>query len=549
MKKGYLLKTTAVVGLSAFLLAACGNSGNGEGGSNEGTTLNWTTSGELPTMDTTMATDNISFTAMEAVNEGLYRQTQEGEYELALLAEEPEISEDGNTYTYKLKDNAVWSNGDPITANDFVFAWQRLVNPDQGATYSYLLDGIVENASEIIAGDKDPSELGVKAIDDHTLEVKYAKPVPYIEGLLAMAPLYPLNEKYVNEKGDAYGTTAENVLYNGPYVLEGWDGTNLNWTMKKNDQYWDKDAVKTDVINWQVIKENSTALNLFDSGEIDYTTVGGEYAQTRQDDPNLASSPESTIAYIKMNQERDGKETPLANKNIRHGIAQAIDKDSYVDDVLQNGSVKADYFVPKDLASDPNGGEDFRKENGSDLLPYDLEAAQEAFKQGLEEIGEDNISLELLTDDTEGAKRSAEYLQGQLQENLDGLNVEIKAVPFKSRIAADDKQDYDLQIALWSADYADPINYLELFQTDGPNNKSGYSNPQYDELIKASLNETEKLDERWDNLKEAEKMLLDDAAIAPLYQRSQAYLQNPSVKDVARNQVGANEGFKWVTKE
>ncbi|MCZ0716960.1 peptide ABC transporter substrate-binding protein [Aerococcus kribbianus] len=552
MKKQSLLKATAIVGLSGLLLAACGNNGGGNsGGANGegGKVLNWVESAEIPTMDATMATDAVSFNAMEAVNEGLYRQTKDGEYELGMLAEEPEISEDGLTYTYKLKEDAVWSNGEPVTADDFVYSWQRLTNPDTGAAYSYLIQGIVANADAVIKGEAEPSELGVKAIDDKTLEVKYEKPVPYLKGLLAMAPLFPLNQEFVEEKGDSYGTSAENVLYNGPFTLEGWDGTNLNWQLKKNDQYWDADTVKLDAIDYQVIKEGSTAINLFDSGELDFTTLGSEYAQARQDDPNRDSAPESTLAYLKMNQERNGKETPLANAKIREGIAKAVDKEAYVNDVLKNGSQAADYFVPKGLAKNPETNADFREDNGENLVSYNLEEAKAAFKEGLEEIGEDQITLELLTDDTEGAKRSAEFLQGQLTQNLDGLEVNIVAVPFKSRIAADDKQDYDLQVALWGADYADPINYLELFVTDGNNNNSSYSNPEYDALIQSAADETEDLTGRWEDLQAAEKLLLDDYAISPLYQRSQTYLENPAVKNVVRNQVGANTSFKWADKE
>lgn len=546
------LKTAAILGLSGTVLAACGNS---EGASSEagsdadsGVVLKWTETQEIPTMDTTMVTDTVGFTVMNNVNEGLYRQTADGGYELGMLAEEPAVAEDGLTYTYKIKADAVWSNGDPVTANDFVYAWQRLVNPDQAASYSYLVDGIIENATAIIAGEMEPTELGVKAVDDKTLEVKYEKVVPYIEGLLTMAPLYPLNQAYVEEQGDAYATNADTVLYNGPFTLEGWDGTNLSWSYQKNNQYWDAAAVKIDTVNFDVIKETSTALNLFDAGEIDYTTVTGEYVQTRQGDENLGSSPESTIFYLKMNQERNGEKTPLANVNIRKGVAQAIDKQAFVEQVLQDGSVAADYFVPAGLAKDPESGEDFREQNGN-LISNDLKQAQADFKAGLAELGTDSITLDLLVDDTENAKRSAEYIQGQLVTNLEGLEVKIVSVPFKNRVASDNAQDYDLQVSGWGADYADPINFLELFVTEGGNNNSGYSNPKYDELIKTAMNNTEDEAARWDDLLEAEKVLLEDAGIAPLYQRSKAYLESPAVNGVARHMVGAELSFKWASKE
>ncbi|SPT61822.1 Stage 0 sporulation protein KA [Aerococcus viridans] len=558
MERKSLLKSLAVIGLSGLVLAACGNSsdnsgsnGSGSNGSGESEqVLNWTTTSELPTMDTTMVTDTVSFDMMNNVNEGLYRQNAEGEYEAGVLDGEPEISEDGSVYTYKIKEDATWSNGDPVTANDFVYAWQRLVDPDTAAPYSYLADGIIQNATEIIAGEMEPSELGAVAVDDKTLEVTYAKPVPYLEGLLSMAPFYPLNQAFVEEQGDSYATNSDTVLYNGPFALSGWDGTNLNWSLEKNDNYWDADNVQLDTVKYQVLKETSTALNLFDSGEIDYTTVSGEYVAAREGDPNMDNAPESTVFFIKMNQERNGEETPLANTNIRRGISQAIDKQSFADQVLQNGSLPADYLVPEGLASNPSTKADFREDSteGTGFVDYDVEAAQEAFNAGLEELGTDSITLELLVDDTENAKRSAEYIQGQLQTNLPGLQVQIVSVPFKNRIAANNSQDYDLQISGWGADYADPINYLELFVTDGNNNNSGYSNEEYDALIQSASDETEDLDKRWSDLVAAESLILEEAGIAPLYQRYGAYLEQPTVEGVVHHQVGASTSFKWASK-
>ncbi|OYQ68167.1 peptide ABC transporter substrate-binding protein [Aerococcus sp. 1KP-2016] len=561
MERKNLLKSLAVIGLSGLVLAACGNGGDDAATSDSSAAtsstatsgenvLNWTTSSELPTMDTTMVTDTVSFDMMNNVNEGLYRQNADNEYEPAMLDGEPTISEDGTVYTYKIKENANWSNGDPVTAGDFVFAWQRLVNPDQAASYSYLADGIIQNATEIINGEMEPSELGVKAVDDKTLEVTYAKPVPYLEGLLSMAPFYPLNQAYVEEQGENYATNSDTVLSNGPFTLAGWDGTNLNWQLVKNDTYWDAENVKLDAVNYQVLKETSTAINLFDSGEIDYTTVSGEYVAAREGDPNMANAPESTVFYLKMNQERNGEETPLANKNIRTAVAKAIDKQSFADQVLQNGSKPADYLVPEGLAFNPSTGADFREDSAAaaEFLTYDVAAAQEAFKAGLEELGTDSVSIELLVDDTENAQRSAEYIQGQLQENLPGLEVSIVAQPFKNRIAADNSQDYDLQVAGWGADYADPINYLELFITDGGNNNSGYSNEEYDALIASAAGETEDLDARWADLVSAESIILEDAGIAPLYQRFGAYLQQPTVEGVVHHQVGASTSFKWASK-
>lgn len=547
------LKVTLFSAIALFLVACGnGNSGEGAGGTDDvPQELNWTTSSELPTMDATQATDTVSFEVLSNTNEGLYRQGLEGGTELGVIAEDPEIAEDGVTYTYTIREDAEWSNGDPVTADDFVYSWQRLVDPDSAAAYSYLADGIIANASDIIAGEMDPSELGVTAIDDKTLEVQYEKAVPYLEGLLAMAPFYPLNEEFVEEQGDSYGTSSDRVLYNGPFALEDWDGTGLTWTLTKNDTYWDADTVQLDTINYQVLKEQSTAINLYDSAEIDFTTVSNEYVQQRQNDPTMQQNPEASVFYLKVNQERDGEETPLANKNIRHGIAQAIDKESLVTDVLQDGSEAADFIVPWNLTFNPETDADFREDSG-DHLGFDAEQANADFQAGLEELGTDSVTFNILTDDTEGGQRTAEFLQAQLMDNLDGIEITISNVPFKNRIQQDSNQQYDLQISGWGADYTDPISFLDLFVTDGGNNNTGYANPEYDELIEAANAETDDEAARWQSLVDAEHLLLtEDAAVGPLYQRVQNYLLSPRVQDVGVHAVGSPYSFKWasVTEE
>jgi len=543
--KGILLSLVAV------LLVACssGSSAGGESGEGDGEVdqvLNWTTSSELPTMDSTQATDTVSFEVLTNTNEGLYRQGLDGNYELGVISEEPEISEDGLTYTYNIREDATWSNDVPVTAHDFVYAWQRLVDPESAASYSYLADGIIENASEIIAGEMEPSELGVTAINDKTLEVSFVKEVPYLKGLLSMAPFLPLNQEFVEEQGDSYGTSSDTVLYNGPFTLDDWDGTGLDWTLTKNDTYWDADTVQLDTLNYQVLKEQSTAINLYDSGEIDFTTVSNEYVQQRQNDPTLQQNPQASVFFLKMNQERDEQETSLANENIRRGIAQAIDKESLVTDVLQDGSQAADYYVPWNLSQNPETEADFREDSGEHLV-FDPEQANENFQAGLEEIGTDSISLDILTDDTESGQRTAEFLQAQLIENLDGIDITISNVPFKNRLQQDTNQEYDLQISGWGADFADPINFLNLFVTDGGNNNSGYANPDYDALIDSASTETENEAARWQTLIDAEDLLLSgDAAFAPLYQRVQNYLISPRVQDVGVHSVGSPYSFKWA---
>lgn len=260
----------------------------------------------------------------------------------------------------------------------------------------------------------------------------------------------------------------------------------------------------------------------------------------------MHTMPTSSVFYLDFGQEKEN--SPLANENIRKAISMAFDKQAYADVVLQNGSIPANGLVPEGLARDPETGEDFREQNG-DLSTYDPEAAQEHWEKGLEELGVDSVELELVSDDTENAKRSSEYLQDQLQKNLPGLTVSLRNVPFKVRLEITDSGDYDMVMSGWGADYADPINFLELKESTNGHNKSGYANEEYDALISEARTEVGDLNARWDNLLEAEQIMLEDAALAPIYQRANAVLQKDYVQDLGEHLVGADYSYKWAYVE
>lgn len=550
MEKTKWWKSGAVL-LTAGLLVACGNdagsetnsSSSGEGDLAEEQVLNLIEIAELPTGDTALATDTVSFTVFNNINEGLYRLDKDSQPIPALAEEEVTVSEDGLEYTFKLREDTTWSNGDPVTANDFVYAWQRVVNPETAASYSYLFEGI-ENAKAIISGEAEPETLGVEAVSDYELKVTMETPVPYFISLMAFPTFFPQNQAFVEEQGAEYGTSAETMVFNGPFTFSNWDGTNLNWTYEKNEEYWDAENVALEEINVEVIKETSTALNLYDSGQIDRVNLTGEFAKQYQDNADYTVETEARTSYLQLNQEKNGEETPLANENLRKAVASSYDHELLVSEILANGSQTIGGLVPAELAANPTTGDDFRAESG-DYLAFDADAANEYWEAAKEELGTDTVTLELLGDDDETNKKVGAYMKDQIETNLPGVEITLKNVPFKARLELQTQQDYDLALGGWGADFADPVNFIDLMTSESPYNRSSYSNAEFDELVALSKGENATdVDARWTNLLDAEKILLEEAGVAPLFQRAAATLQKDYVKDVYNYQVGAKYSYK-----
>ncbi len=543
-------------------LAACGsdsgassdkkNSGN-NGASGE-QFLNMIETAEIPTGDPSLATDAASFVVFGQTMEGLYVIGEDGTPVPGISDGEPDVSEDGKEYTFHLREDVEWDNGDPVIADDFVYSWQRAVDPETGSQYAYMFSGIVENATEIMEGDKQPADLKIEAVDDYTLKVTLERPVEYFDSLLAFGTYLPLNEDFVEEKGEDFGTNSDNMLANGPFKLTDWDGSGLTWKYVRNDKYYDKDSVKLDEVNVQVSKEPSTAVNLFETDKVDRTAeLNAEYAQQYQNDEKASKFKEGSTFFLKFNQQRDGKDTPLANKNIRKALSMAFDKDAYAKTVLANGSVPIGGLVPNGLVKNPDTDEDFREENGN-LMDYNPEEAKVYWEKGLKELGKDEITLELLNDDKENAKKTSEYFQNQLQSNLDGLTVDVTNVPFKVLLQEAKSQNYDMVITGWGPDYMDPMTFLDLFVSDGAGghaSDTSYASEKYDALIDdAKVKYANDPENRWKTMLEAEKLLIeDDAVIAPIYQRGRLVLIKPNVKNLKEHLFGPTYLLKNVYME
>lgn len=554
MKLG-LRKYVLVSLLSLLVLGACGKSDNKNTAASKDVEqiINITSEAQISTMDPALAADTTSTLAMNQVYEGLYILGKDDEFVLGAAKEEPEISEDQTTYTFKLREDGKWSDGSTVTAQDFVYAWQQIVTPAVGSPNADVMVGVIKNAKEIYEDGADPKTLGVKAIDDSTLEIQLERPVPYLKSLLTFAIFYPKKETFIEEQGKEYATTSDHLLFNGPFVMSGWESFSDEWTYTPNTEYWDKDTVKLDSATVQVIKAPSTAVNLFESGEVDVVNkLTSEYAKNYKDNESFLPVEQYVTFFLKLNSERNGKKTPLDNVNLRKAIAQSFDKEAFVTNILGDGSTATDHLIPKGQTKDPESGADFTevasKEN--EYLTYDPKAAQESLELAKKELG-DNIELEFLTDDTEVAKTSAEFFSNQIETNLPGVKLNIVQVPFTVRVERDQQKDYDIELSGWGTDYRDPLTVMRIFVTNNSNGGITYSNKTYDELVNNSrTKDAGNVEQRFKNFIQAENELINvDSVIAPIYNRSLAILANQEIKEMYWHPFGSTYSLKWAYKE
>ncbi|EMF0110284.1 peptide ABC transporter substrate-binding protein [Enterococcus hirae] len=546
----------SVVALSGLVLAGCyGGSANtkssnsASGNSTDGGgVFNLVVPQEMPTADLSLATDTISFTALNNVYEGIYRLDKDSKPQPAGASELAEVSEDGLTYKIKLREDAKWSNGDPVVAADYVYGWQRTVDAATASEYAYLF-APVANAEEITAGKKDKSELGIKAVGDHELEITLTKQTPYFQYLLAFPSFFPQKQSVVEENGDAYASASDKAVYNGPFTLTDFDGpgTDTEWSYKKNDNYWDKDAVKLSEIKVSVVKESSTALNLFKDGQADDVILSGELAQQNANDPAYTSVKEARTSYIELNQRE--ADSPFKNVNLRKAISYSINRDALVKQVLGDGSVVSTGLIPADMSKNPETNEDFAKEAGK-LVSYDKDKAKEYWEKAKKELGIDSLEFNLMASDDDASKKVIEYIQNSIQENLDGVKVKPTPVPFSVRLDRSSSGDFDTVLGGWAADYADPSSFTDLFVAGNSYNRGQWSNADYDKVVDDSGNKDAGDEQaRWADLQEATKIMADDMGVIPVYQKAEGHLVNEKVKGIVHHAAGASWDYKWTYVE
>jgi len=518
-----------------LLLVGCsgGNNGGGgdaapaDGGSDAATVVTLQAPTPLISMDPVVVTDGTSFSALTMCFSGLMSLDADGN-PVPDAAESFTVSDDGTLYTFKLRDGAVWSNGDPVTANDFVYAWDRMRSEESAADYAFLWD--------ICAVES------YKAVDDLTFEVKLSSPSGFFLGLTAFPSMFPINAKVAQEKGDQYALSTGDMVYNGPYTMTGWTA-GYSFEFEQNPTYWDAanfDANYAKKVIFREITDTQTALMEYESGNLDTVSLSGEQVDANSSAPGFVNRLAGYMYYLTINMgnnhhNRTGA-ADLSNANIRKAISFAIDREE-IARVLNDGSVAAGGIVPIDLAANPATGADFREDQGY-IVSYDEAKAKDFYAKGVAELGHD-VTFDLLYGSDEGDSiiKAAEQVQSYLEAV--GFTVNLNPKPKKERLdlagTADD-HDYDVMLTRWGPDYADPQTYMDLFLTESVDyNDGGYSSEVYDSLVHdaefgAGVSDANM---RWSLFLEAEKQLIvEDAAVVPVFQAGGAMIISPKISGI-----------------
>ncbi len=482
---------------------------------------------EPPQLNSALSADAVSFAVLGHVCEGLTRRDQQ-DVAVAGMASGWDISDDNLTYTFHLRD-ATWSNGDRVTANDFAFAFKTLLDPGTAAPYAYFAYTI-KNAAAYNAGELDASELGVRVIDEKTLEITLENPCPYFLDTLATAVMLPIKQDFYTEIGaENYGLEADMLIYNGPYEITGWEHS-VSLTMAKRNDYWNADFINLTEIKGVVMTDAQSAYTSFLSGDLDMVNLVD--ANMIQDAVGNGVATEGysdgSTVFLAANLANEA----LANQMIRESMAFAIDRQEFCDKILNDNSRPAFSFTSPAIR-DAQGSGSFEATVLHIYSDGESELPSEHYNMGLSQLGVDSLELTLLVEDSDTAARHANAIAQKLKQNI-GIDIVVEPMPFMSMLQRIFTQDYDLAYMSWGPDYNDPMTFLDLFETAGGNNLFGYSSEAYDALLENARSESDDT-ARYEIYAEMEALLVTELPAIPLYFGVRNYGVSNQLKGVHRS--------------
>ncbi len=508
-------------------------------------------------LDSGRMTDAASFETVSHCIDGLM-QLDEKDGAVPAIAESFEVSADGKTYTFHLRD-AKWANGDPVTAGDFVFAWRR--HCQMAEEYAYVMGSTVacvKNADAVIKG-ADPALLGVSAPDEKTFVVELDAPVPYFPALMSFPTFFPVNEKFYNglEKG-TYGTTPDTFLSNGAFELVDYMPGTANIRMKKNESYWNHDAVSMKRLMYQVVSSSDNALTAFRNGYLDVVQLKGNQVEHVRNDSELSGKllpvSTTTLYYLSFNQDpKNHHRGDLTNPDLRLAISNAIDRESLVANYVMDGSKAAYRAVPENFAPHERTGKFFSEDQKryAEYISFDPERARAFLEKAKNALGRDSFTLQLAyaSDGGDTIVRVVQVIKAQVEKNLPGVEIQLQPMPKAEFFENITTNHYDLAMTNWIPDYNDPMAFLTQWTTEGCKDCEHWSNEAYDSLIQAGTTGVlaADYDARWKAMEDAEKILLETGVIAPLYTGVDAMLISDRVSGARFHGAGVGRIFKYVT--
>ncbi|WOO87560.1 peptide ABC transporter substrate-binding protein [Mollicutes bacterium LVI A0039] len=479
------------------------------------------------TLDPVDASYTHTFQLFANVYQGVYKVNQNSELELG-GAEEVILSEDGLTYTIKLRDDVHWVNNKGedmglVTANDYVTGYRRMVDPNEASIFSYIFEA-VDNTNEILAGEMAPDQLAVTALDDYTLEIKLDTIAPYFDSLLAFGSFVPQPAAAIEQYGDEFGTTAETTWYNGPYYVTSYEPDYIV-SVEKNPLYVAADNVTLESVDFRVNEDSTSRYNAFLNEEADYVEI-----QTPEDYEDgkangVINDKLTSYSYYAVLNARE--ENVTGDETLRKALAAGFDRQTIVEGVFGNINQPIEYIIPADLTTSSYGGVDYHDFSSDSLLTYNKEEASKYFDQYMKEQGltdRSQIEIELLaSSDATGNSKFAEVVQSTYLQEF-GITVNLTVQPFEQFITSKKSGAFDMYLQSWGPDFADPATYLGLWQSSqvGSQNYSGYSNPEFDRIYNEALKEANP-QKRFELFAQLEKMIVDDGVAIPFYQLNSPY--------------------------
>ena len=539
-----LIAVASVVGIALLMLglswasSLVGGARIGKGIDAKTGTVTLALADEPPQLDSTRSTDGLSNMVLGHVTEGLIRNGEGGELAPG-VAERWEITETGATFW--LRPDARWSDGKPVTAHDFVFAWRKTVDPKTASEYATIFFGI-KNAEAINKGLMPLTSLGVQALGDRVLRVELVRPVPYFDKLMVFKSFNPIREDFFNATAGRYGADADTLLYNGPFKITRWvHGAHLR--MEKNQTYWDKDRVKVNVLDFPYFSSDPNALiNLYKDGKIAVAGLNQENLnEALVKRWQINRFQRGAVSYIEFNHRKD---RPTANLHLRRAIQLVVDPDEVVYRVIKlPGNLPGRSLFPVWL--DGMEGK-FREEYPVKKIVPDPVEARRHLALAKKELGLDKIPpLTMLSDDGALGDKLTEYFQETLRREL-GLEIRIDKQIFKQRLAKMSAGDFDVVLAAWAPDYPDPLTFADLFASWNSNNRGRYSNPKLDQLVAIAQNSTD-VRTRMDTFGEIQRILIEDPPMVPTYEPGVVFVVDPRLKGVVRRVAGHDPDYTNVS--